>query len=325
MSFARAIWRVLTSAVAWVVAAPFSSWSELGPLAGQPGRALVLGRVRNNPHSSELASYISDFHSVVWWRRSYLIMLRGLMLVALIAIPTLTVVFVRSEVQPIWLIPTVAIVILWAAVVVQTQGILFHDVARIVDRNLGTREEFATGIEITDRPSVNSMSAHQLRIATSRLRDISPTDAIGWRWPMGDLKVVIAVAAISGLIVVSSLLGVQVPLVSPPLEEELLTDPLDLADEYFELMPGDLAALDYEEFMMGGAALPFLDDEMAAQFSLDSTSNDFLLQLAEIEKMLLAQAELSSNSQRGLSELASSLSDSSVMREVATSINLGDF
>ncbi len=325
MSFARTVWQLLTFALAWVLTAPFSRWSELGSLAGQPSSALVLGRIRDNPHSSELASYISDFHSVVWWRRSYLIILRGLVLAAIISIPISAFFYVRDEVQPIWLIPIIVIVILWGMFLIHAQRVSFHDVARIVDRNLGTQEEFATGIEITVRSTSNLLSTHQLKTATSRLRDISPADAIGWRWPVGDLKVVLVVVGVSGLLVLSSLLGVRVPFISPPLEDELLTDPSDLADEYYELAPDELAMIPFGDFDVADGSFPFLEDDLYSQFDLDTTSDEFAQQLAEIEKMLLQQAELSSNSQLGLSELASSLSDASVMRDVATGINAGDF
>ena len=325
MSFARTVWQILTFALARVLTAPFSRWSELGSLAGQPSSALVLGRIRDNPHSSELASYISDFHSVVWWRRSYLIILRGLVLAAIISIPISAFFYVRDEVQPIWLILVIVIVILWGMFLTHAQRVSFHDVARIVDRNLGTQEEFATGIEITVRSTSNLLSTHQLKTATSRLRDISPTDAIGWRWPVGDLKVVLVVVGVSGLLVLSSLLGVRVPFISPPLEDELLTDPSDLADEYYELAPDELAMIPFGDFDIADGSFPFLEDDLYSQFDLDTTSDEFAQQLAEIEKMLLQQAELSSNSQLGLSELASSLSDASVMRDVATGINAGDF
>ena len=209
-----------------MLTAPFSRWSELGSLSGQPSSALVLGRIRDNPHSSELASYISDFHSVVWWRRSYLIILRGLVLAAIISIPISAFFYVRDEVSTNLANPHLSvIVILWGMFLTHAQRVSFHDVARIVDRNLGTQEEFATGIEITVRSTSNLLSTHQLKTATSRLRDISPADAIGWRWPVGDLKVVLVVVGVSGLLVLSSLLGVRVPFVSPPLEDELLTDP----------------------------------------------------------------------------------------------------
>ena len=325
MSFARTVWRLLVSAVAWVLIVPFSRWSELGYLAGQPSRALVLGRVRDDPRRSEIASYISDFQSVVWWRRSYLILLRGLALAFIISIPISSLFYVREEVQPIWIAPVIVVVVLWGMFLTRIQRVSFHDAARIVDRNLGTQEEFATGIEISGKPSRSPMSIHQLKMATTRLRDISPSDAIGWRWPVRDLKVVIVVVAVSGLLALTTVVGIRVPFVSPPLEEELLTTADDLADEYYELAPEELAMIPFGDFEVADGTFPFLDDDLASEFDLDTTSDEFAQQLAEIEKMLLEQAQMSSNSQLGLSELASSLSDASVTRDVATGINAGDF
>ncbi len=315
----------MVSAVAWVLTAPFSQWSELGNLAGQPSRALVIGRVRDDPHLSELASYLSDFQSVVWWRRSYLILLRGLALAAVISIPVSSLFYVREEFQPIWIGPVVVVVILWGFFLTRIQRVSYHDAARIVDRNLDTQEEFATGIEISGQTSRNPMSTQQLRMATMRLRDVSPSDAVGWSWPVRDLKVVIVVVAVSGLLLLTTVVGIRVPFVSPPLEEELLTTADDLADEYYELAPEELAMIPFADLEVSDGTFPFLDEDLASEFDLDETSDEFAQQLAEIEKMLLQQAQLSSNSQLGLSELASSLSDASVMRDVATGINAGDF
>lgn len=325
MSFAKAVWRLLISIVTWVLTTPFSRWSELEHLAGQPRRVIVIGRVSDNPHSSELASYLSDFQSVVWWRRSYLILLRGLALAAIISVPVASLFYVREEFQPVWVAPVIVVVIIWGFFLTRLQRVSFHDAARIVDRNLGTQEEFATGIEISGQESRNPMSVQQLRIATARLRDISPGDAIGWRWPVGDLKVVIAVLAVSGLLVLTTVVGIRVPFISPPLEEELLTTADDLADEYYELAPEELAMIPFADVEITDGSFPFLEDDLSSEFDLDETSDEFAQQLAEIERMLLQQAQMSSDSQLGLSELASSLSDASVMRDVATGINAGDF
>ena len=60
----------------------------------------------------------------------------------------------------------------------------------------------------------------------------------------------------------------------------------------------------FGDFDVADGSFPFLEDDLYSQFDLDTTSDEFAQQLAEIEKMLLQQAELSSNSQLGLSELA---------------------
>src|SRR5438132_822053 len=111
-----------------------------------------------------------------------------------------------------WLSVALVLLVLWSSHLASCHTISPFEVARLVDRRLAREEQVAAAVESTTGNRLErALSRTQVRLATSRLRDVDPVAAVPLVVPWRDLRSLALVAVLYLGVGYAGTLGITIP------------------------------------------------------------------------------------------------------------------
>ena len=329
----RALARRLVAGAVSSLTWPFTVDSPLPDLSGSTKRPLDLGRrgpegfARERASDSDVDGLIEALRAArhrLWVARSVAIAARGLALVALVALVGSASLLLGSRVLALIALPIGLLLVLLVAILIAFQRITELDAARVLDRQLGLRERVATAVSLLNSADGGAVATRQI-VDTSRLAaDPTLRRAISPRLPRRDLVRAAGSLAITlALVVANSLVPARgAPVDAAALEPNQQAAEISAGDwtELAETDPGSLDSRGDDPETARKLA------ELKRQLeSGEISAQQYADRVATLEDGLRERAAESARQQESLARLADALKDSSATRDVANSLNRGDY
>lgn len=301
---------------------PYVVGSELPHLSGSSFHPISFGSDELDGYRSELIASLSGFRRRLWINRSLVLLLRALLLGAALTLGA-TIAEQAGLASFQWLLANLGIVaVVGGLVLIIWQRLSYFDVARVVDRQLGLKAQLGTAIEITRGNQPSPISRSQVRQATTIARRLEPSQAVAFRAPWRDLRLLVAVVTCTALVTFLGQIGLRVPVPDAASAMVIVEDPAP--DTWYEVDPE--VAADLAREAQSPTGLQALVQELRQQLDKNEiTPQEYAAQVAAIEDQIRQQAEESARQQAALNSLADALSDSSATRSVAENLYRGAY
>ncbi|MBI2941256.1 MAG: hypothetical protein HYY04_12545 [Chloroflexi bacterium] len=307
---------------------PFTVGSELSSLSGRTFEALPLGRSDQADRTSELFTHLDGARRRLWLVRTFLILFRTVVLAAgvLLAITLLRLagVGIASTAE----LAAVGVVGAWGLFLIANQQVRYFDVARLADRELGLEAQLGTAVELIQQHGWGRFVRPQVQAATIRARSLQAGDTVPFRFPLRDLRALGAIGAALALLTLLASLGIaQLPNADSRAAsgaDDAYDELMDPSGTWSDLDAANLLGLEAELRTNSGmqSVIEELNDLLRTK---QISPEEYAARRAEIEEELKRRADESARAQAALGELADTLRDASVTREVADALNRGDY
>jgi hypothetical protein len=331
---ASSVGSVIRSGAWWATVAPFCWASDLPRLGAPADHSIHLGGELDHYPVTELLGRLLWFRGRLRLARSLLIVLRGIILglILLLGARALEVV-IRQPPSP-WISLAIFVIVGWSIHLALHHTISPFEVARLVDRRMALNAQLATAVEFTLRDRLDRPLARtQIRMATNRLRDVEPRQAIAFVVPGRDLRIVGLVAALYLALSEVSALGLNSPQTVQAIDLELAKQASQEAQS-----PSPYVQMDAAAFQLQGQTAPLQSNQQTGnqvsdqlnnlqqQLAAQAISSDqYRSGLQQVQQQLQQQAGDSLAAQQALNALAAALKDSSSTAAISTSLTQGDY
>lgn len=316
--------RRVGQAVAAGTTYPFTYRSDLARIAGDARRPLTFGRGDADAIEAELYSHLVPVRRRIWVQRSVLLLIRGLVLVAGVALLASFLQFASVPVpRPLWSAAAILVAVVALGLIVR-QRVSYADAARVLDRRLGLNQVIGTAVELTGANADGRLARLQMRRATDVLRRLESRQALPFGLPIRDLRVFAALAVVTLLFAFLATLNLAWP-GSPPPADALASDP---TADMVTSSPSDYAS--YVESEGASTLDPELFDRSLGDYQSELAGQnlspeEMQARIAEIQSQLAQRAEALNRQRQALADLADALSDSSTTSDAADSLRKGDY
>jgi hypothetical protein len=319
--------RIIRDVLWWVTISPYCVGSKLSLLGAPGSRSLHLGGDPDQYPVTELLGRLWIFRNRLRFARSLLILPRALVLCGVILLVAKALQVVSVHPMSSWLPLVLFLVIGWGFHLALHHEIPSFEIARLLDRRVGLQAQLATAVEYTlarrlDEPLVKT----QVRLATTRIRELEPSDVVPVVWPTGELRMLALVGVLYGAVSVVGSLGLTLPRPPGALDAELakLSSQDAQAPSSYVTIDGMQTQLQstFPTTAQVPPQLKILQQELASQ---SITQQEYQAQLQQLQKQLQQQASQSFAAQQALNALAAALKDSSTTHSISDSLARGDY
>ncbi len=318
----------------WVTIAPFCLATDLPDLATSTHRPLYFGREPDNYPITELLGRLLSFRGRVRFARAIIIFVRAAMLAGLILLLAKTIQLSTRQPMSGWLPVALLLLGIWTVHLALHHSISPFEVARLVDRRLSLQEQVATAVESTTGDRLErALSRTQVRLATSRLRDVDPVRALPLVIPWRDLRGLAGIVVLYGVVGFIGSLGLNLPVGPLPVEAELAKQAglqAQAPSPFVTVDPNAAQLVAQTQGLLNAQAGsgPVKSDLDALRQQLQSqqiTPQQYQDQLRQVQQRLESMAKDSLSAQQALGALADSLKDASATQSISDSLNRGDY
>ncbi|HVC34558.1 MAG TPA: hypothetical protein VNL16_13695 [Chloroflexota bacterium] len=312
----------------WATISPFCVGTNLPRLESSAVERLHLAGETDQYPTTELLGRLWAFRGRLRFARALLIVPRSMVLCAVILLLARSIQVMIQRPMSGWLPLVLFVVLGWGLHLAFHHEIPSFEVARLVDRRAGLQAQLATAVEYTasrrmDEPLVKT----QVRLATSRLRDLDPRQVVPLVWPSTDLRLFVLVAALYGAVSFVGTLGLSLPRPPQAIDAELTKlaqQDAQAPSAYVTMDPGQIqqqqAIATSNDQMF--PRLKTLQQQLAAK---SITPQEYQAQLQQMQQQIQAEATQSLAAQQALNALAAALKDSSTTHAISDSLAQGDY
>ena len=316
-------WRSATPMLARAVLSPFVAGSELPWLSGSSFQPVSFSGDPLDGYRSELIATLDAIRRRLWVYRSLVLALRTLVLAAGLYLVSVVLESAGLLGQPNLVLAIAALTALAGLALVARQRLSYLDTARVVDRQLGLKAQLGTAVELTLAGQTGQVARSQVRQATAIARRLQPSQAIAFRVPWRDLRLLGGIVLAAAVVWLAASLGLQAPATDTAAAASRAALDPDM-NSWYELDPARASQLTADERRQGG--VQGVVERLRQQLDKkEITSLEYASQVAAAQDQVRQQAEESARQQAALSNLADALSDASSTRGLAESLDRGDY